>query len=159
MQIQTGETNPILRKKCPKVEVFDADLEKLVIDMEETMLTPDPKTGIRGIGLAAPQVGIDARVVLITQGLESRRPKVISMVNPEIIEFSKETVVMEEGCLSLPEVFEKLARPRKIKVRWQNLKGNVCERKFEGWEAREIQHEVDHLDGILFTDYLKKENK
>lgn len=156
LKIQTGEENPILRKVSVPIENFDDELKKLVLEMEETMLAPDPETGITGIGLAAPQVGVNLRVVLITQNVGTKKPmKILPMINPEIVDFSPVQSTMEEGCLSLPNIFEKVSRPAKVRVRWQTLEGNHAERKFDGWEAREIQHELDHLDGILFTDYLK----
>ncbi len=155
--IQTGETNAILRTKCEPVTLFDESLSAFIIEMQETMLAEDPKTGIKGVGLAGNQVGEGKRLLLITQNVGTKKEnKVLAMVNPEIIEHSKRTVVMEEGCLSLPGQFAKLSRPSKVKVRWQNMEGNWCEKKLEKWDARIFLHEYDHLEGILFTDYLKK---
>ncbi len=153
--IQTGNENPILRTKAKAVESFDGALESLVENMKETMLEEDPETQVTGIGLAANQIGVDARVILVTMNIKSRNnAKVLVMVNPEIVEVSKETVVMEEGCLSVPGKFGKVRRPAKVKVRWKNVKGAESEKRLEGWDARIFLHEFDHLEGRLFTDYL-----
>lgn len=157
LQIQTGTKNDLLRQVSDPVDTFDDALVTLVENMEETMHTPDPETGIAGVGIAAPQVGILKRIVLITLGLDTKKSqKTLVMINPEITDFSKDAIKMEEGCLSLPNVFEQLVRPTKIRARWQDLQGRWHEKKFGGWEAREIQHEVDHLDGVLFVDHLGK---
>ena len=154
--IQTGDQNPILRIKSKKVEIFDEKLEKILDEMIETMIEPDEKTGVKGIGLAANQVGINARIIIITFNIGTKKEyKIVEMINPEIIEISKDKIWMEEGCLSVPGVFDNVKRPKKIKVRWQNRKGNICEKKLDNWDARIFQHEYDHLEGILFTDYFK----
>ena len=156
MKVITGENNEILRKKCEKVTEFDENLAKFVSEMQETMLYEDPETGLVGVGLAANQVGVNKRIILITLGVGTKKAgKVLPMINPEILELSDEKVKMEEGCLSLPNVFGKVVRPAKVKVKWQNLAGNWCERKFDKWDARIFLHEFDHLEGIMFTDYLK----
>jgi peptide deformylase len=157
LDIQTGETNQILRTKCEPVTLFDESLKLFILEMEETMLAEDPKTGIRGVGLAGNQVGEGKRVLLITQNVGTRKKtKILAMVNPEIIKLSKKEVTMEEGCLSLPGQFAKISRPAKVKVKWQTVEGNWCEKKLDKWDARIFLHEYDHLEGILFTDYLKK---
>lgn len=161
LQIETGENNPLLRKVAAPVTAFDETLEKLVKAMAETMLAPDPETGVTGIGLAAPQVAVNQRVILITLNVGSKKElRVLPMINPEIVEYSPQETILEEGCLSLPGIFERISRPAKIRVRWQTLGGEWAEKRFGGWEAREIQHEVDHLEGILFIDppeVLKKQ--
>jgi peptide deformylase len=154
--IQTGDKNPILRTVTKLVSIFDDKLEILVEEMIETMTAPDKKTGVRGVGLAANQVGIDARILLLTLNVSTKKEhKIVPMINPEVRERSKHEIWMEEGCLSVPDVFFKVKRATKVKVRWQNLAGNWCERKFDKWDARIFLHELDHLDGKLFTDYLK----
>lgn len=155
LTIQTGESNPFLRKQSNPVTSFDEKLSQIITEMAETMLAPDAETKIVGIGLAANQVGIDARILLITLNVNTKKEhKIIPMINPEILEYSKETVTLEEGCLSLPGQFKKITRPAKVKAQWQNEKGNWCEKKFDKWDARVLQHEYDHLEGKLFTDYL-----
>jgi peptide deformylase len=130
---------------------------EFITQMEETMLSEDLNTGVKGVGLAGNQVGEGKRILLITQNVGTKKEtKVLAMVNPEIIEISKKEVFIEEGCLSLPGEFGKVSRPVKVRVKWQNMEGNWCEKKLEKWDARIFLHEYDHLEGILFTDYLKK---
>ena len=152
LPIITGD-QPILRTVCKPVTVFDDRLKKTVSDMVDTMLGEDSKKS-KGIGLAANQVNLDMRVMLVTFNVQSKKNhKIVPMVNPEMTWISESTNVMEEGCLSLPEVFGKVRRPAKVKPRWQTPDGNWCEKKLAGWDARIFQHELDHLDGKLFTDY------
>ncbi len=159
LEIQTNDNNPILRVICKKVDNFDIPLIKNIKEMAETMLAPDPETKVKGIGIAANQVGIDARIILITLNINTKKDhKILPLINPEIIEVSEKKVVMEEGCLSVPGKFAKISRPGKVKARWQNMQGKWCEKKFEKWDARIFLHEYDHLEGILFTDYLKKKS-
>ena len=154
LEIITGKDEKILRKVCEEVKVFDEKLEKLVSDMTDTMLG-DQNGNVTGIGLAAPQVGVDARVMLVTLNVNTKKDhRVVVMINPEITWQSENLVIMEEGCLSLPKVFGDVKRPQKIKARWQNVAGNWCERKFDGWDARILLHELDHLNGVLFIDKL-----
>ncbi|MCF7812061.1 peptide deformylase [Candidatus Gracilibacteria bacterium] len=154
--IVTGENQSILRTKCKPVEKFDEALEEIVREMTETMLAPQGKEKITGVGLAAPQVNIDARIILITLNVGTQKDhRILPMINPEILDLSEKKVLMEEGCLSLPGVFGKVSRPAKVQVRWQNLEGHWCEKKFDGWDARIFLHEYDHLEGILFIDYLQ----
>lgn len=154
-ELVTGADTPILRKVLEPVESFDEQLKKVLDEMQKTMLHPDPETGVSGVGLAANQVGLDMRVMLVMLNVGTKKDtKVIAMINPEIVKFSSAKVKMEEGCLSLPGEYSKVSRPAKVQVKWQNEKGNWCERKFDGWDARIIQHELDHLNGIMFIDYL-----
>ncbi len=135
--------DPILRKKAKKLEVFDENLNDILEEMIETMYLGD------GVGLAAPQVGLSLRIFVMDWG---EGP--LKVVNPEILEFSEEKVVDEEGCLSLPEIFEDVERSKWVKVRFQDEKGNIHERIFEDYPARIFQHEYDHLEGILFIDRI-----
>lgn len=156
MKIETGEQNKTLRTKCKEVKTFDESLQKIVEEMAQTMLEPTAE-GVKGVGLAANQVGLDIRVLLITLNMDKKKNhKILPMINPEIIELSPQKVEMEEGCLSLPNTYENVMRPAKVKVRWQNLEGTWCEKKLEKWDARIFLHEYDHLEGVLFTDYLPK---
>lgn len=139
--------DPVLRVRCPEVDTFDGDLEKLAEDMVETMYAAP------GVGLAAPQVGVEQRlaVVDITVGEESNTLHVL--VNPEIVTESG-TDTDEEGCLSIPDITEKVTRPGKIRVRAQGLDGQTLELEADGLLARVVCHEVDHLNGVLFVDHL-----
>ncbi|MGB9814181.1 MAG: peptide deformylase [Thermovenabulum sp.] len=133
----------VLRKKALEVTVFDNRLKMLIEDMVETMKKAN------GIGLAAPQVGILKRVVVIDIG-----EGLYTFVNPEIIEMSGEIIDIE-GCLSIPGVYGEVARPKKLKVKAQDEKGLSFEIEAEGLFARAICHEVDHLNGVLFIDKAK----
>jgi peptide deformylase len=156
MKIETGDQNKILRTVCKKVEVFDQNLKSIIGQMKTTMLSPSGENDITGVGLAANQVGINQRILLITCNISTKKAhKILPMINPEILELSEYQCLMEEGCLSVPKKFAKIRRPSKVKVRWQNVEGNFCEKKLEKWDARIFLHEYDHLEGRLFTDYLK----
>lgn len=146
LKIETGQENPILRKKSEIIREVTKKTMKLIKDMEKTMIEA------KGVGLAAPQVGVNLRLILIT--LDNK--KVMPLINPKIISFSEETAVDEEGCLSLPGMWGKVRRPREITVEFQGVKGQKMTMNFEEFEARELQHEIDHLDGVLFTDYLEE---
>ena len=148
--------NPVLRQKTHKVADFGPDFQKLVDDMIETMRAAS------GIGLAAPQVGQSLRMAVIEhlpdedeEGNElpdSRQLFVI--VNPEIFWKSREVVDGIEGCLSIPGHLGEVARPEAIRMRGQDRRGKKVRLKLEGWTARIFQHEIDHLDGVLFIDKL-----
>lgn len=126
------------------------ELRALADDMLETMYAAP------GIGLAAPQVGILQRLVVLdcVKG-ENEKPRPIVMFNPEIVSVSDETNVYEEGCLSLPEQFADVTRPSEVEVRWVDKDGNEQQDVFTGLWATCAQHEIDHLNGKLFIDYLK----
>lgn len=153
--LTVDKNSKFLHTKCEEVTVFDEKLQNIVDEMYETMTTPDPKSEIKGVGIAANQVGILQRIIIVTLNYETtKKYKIITMVNPKILEISKNNVVIEEGCLSLPDKYAKISRPAKVKVRWQNVDGNWCEKKLDKWDARIFLHEFDHLEGVLFTDYL-----
>ncbi len=142
--------DPRLKKVCDTVPDLSDELRTLAKDMLETMYDAP------GIGLAAPQVGVTKRlIVLDCVKDEDTAPQPLIMFNPEIIGKSDETNVYEEGCLSIPEQFAEVTRPKEVAVRWLDMDGNVQERDFDGLWATCVQHEVDHLNGILFIDHLK----
>ena len=152
LTLETGEQNSHLRSICKKVEKFDDALVKLVAEMEETMLEEDPETGIRGVGLAANQIGVEKRIMLISLNVGTKKDqKVVPMINPEVIAVSPQKVVMEEGCLSLPGVFGDVVRPARIHVRWQDLKGAWREKKFGQWDARVFLREINTRNPIRST--------
>ena len=144
------EPNEILRQKSSPVEKVDSDLQKLMDDMLETMYAAP------GIGLAAIQIGVPKRVIVmdLSRKHESKNP--MFFVNPEIITKSKNNSTYEEGCLSVPDQFAEIDRPDKCHVKYLNYHGKPEEIKAEGMLATCIQHEMDHLEGILFIDYLSK---
>ncbi|MEF9933682.1 MAG: peptide deformylase [Clostridium sp.] len=136
----------VLKKKCRKVEVFDKKLETLIEDMIDTMYEAE------GVGLAAPQIGVLKQVVVIDIGDENG---VYVLINPEIID-QKGSQIDDEGCLSIPGVFDKVERPNVVTVRFQNIKGDHYELTGEEFLARAICHEVDHLNGTLFVERVSK---
>jgi peptide deformylase len=140
--------DPVLRVRCRKVETFDAGLRKLAANMVETMHAAP------GVGLAAPQVGSDLRLAVVDISVGEDPAAVQVLVNPEVVRREGlETDV--EGCLSLPGINDKVDRPFAITVRAQTLEGESFELEAEDYLARAICHEIDHLDGILFTDHLR----
>ena len=147
------EPNKVLREKSLSVEKVDKDLQELMDDMLETMYAAP------GIGLAAIQVGIPKRVIVldITPKDEPRNP--MFFINPEIIDKSENNLTYEEGCLSVPGQFAEIDRPDKCYVKYLDYHGQPKEIKAEGMLATCIQHEIDHLEGILFIDYLSKLKK
>jgi len=139
----------VLTEKCQPVTKFDDALKILVDAMFETMAEAD------GVGLAAPQVGVNSRLFVIhIQGQEKR-----AYINPQIIETSIETDTAEEGCLSIPGVWHDVQRPARVTIQAQDTEGKVFTVKAEGLLARAIQHENDHLNGVLFIDRLDDEER
>ncbi len=141
--------DPVLRRKARKVTEFDGDLQKLIDDMVETLRVAP------GVGLAAPQVAVSSRVIVVEFGDEEDEtvePKLYAVVNPEIIKPSEEMVNGVEGCLSVPNLVGDVDRHGSIVVKGQNRHGKPMKIKASGWLARIFQHEIDHLEGVLFTD-------
>ena len=146
--------NPVLRRKAHKVTVFDRGLQELIDDMIETMRNAP------GVGLAAPQVGESIRLIVVEYGEEKegkeQPKKLFAVVNPEIITASEEKVIGVEACLSIPGLAGEVERHQQIVVKGLNRFGKPTRIKVEGWFARIFQHEIDHLDGVLFTDRAEK---
>ena len=162
--------DPRLKTVSTPVEIFDEDLKTLVADMFETMYAA------HGIGLAAIQVGVPSRVLVIDLQPEDedaepeectehgghshthrplkKEPRIF--VNPEILDPADELNTYQEGCLSVPEIYADVERPKTCRVRWQDLEGNVHEEEMDGLMAVCIQHEKDHLEGVLFIDHLSR---
>ena len=147
------EPDPILRKKSESLEKVDDEVRKLLDDMLETMYAAP------GIGLAAVQVGILKRIIVIDISKDKEKKTPLFLVNPEIISRSKKTSVYEEGCLSLPGHFAEIERPAECQVKFIDYDGKEKELVADGLLATCIQHEVDHLNGVLFIDYLSKLKK
>ena len=157
--------DPILKRRANPVETVDDEVRALLADMLETMYDA------LGIGLAAPQVGVSRRLVVLDvaerraaeEGDESAEaeeapvePRPMKLVNPEIVWTSEETSVYEEGCLSIPEYYEDVERPAAVRVRYQDETGEVHEIEADGLLATCLQHEIDHLDGVLFLDHISR---
>jgi peptide deformylase len=135
--------DPILQRPTEPVTAFDDELRTLVDDMFESMYVA------HGIGLAAPQIGVPKRLTVIDLSFQKNPEEKIALINPEVV--TKEgKIYEEEGCLSLPDIREKVARAAKVKIRAQDLEGNWFERDADDLLARAFQHEIDHLDGVLF---------
>jgi peptide deformylase len=135
--------DPVLERPSEPVTEFDDELRKLVDDMFESMYAA------KGIGLAAPQIGISRRLTVIDLSFQKNPEEKIVLINPEIT-FREGKQYEEEGCLSLPEIREKVSRAAKVKVKAQDVKGEWFELNGEELLARAFQHEIDHLDGVLF---------
>ena len=147
------EPNEILRKKSLLVDQVDGDIQKLMDDMLETMyLAP-------GIGLAAIQVGGPKRVIVLDIARKDEPKNPMYFINPEIITKSKDSLAYEEGCLSVPGQFAEITRSSNCYIKYLDYYGQPQELKTEGLLATCIQHEIDHLEGILFIDYLSKLKK
>jgi len=140
--------DPRLKKKSKPIVTVDAEVRQLMDDMLETMYAAP------GIGLAAPQVGVLKRVIVLDIEREDVKTGPLCMANPEIVEASDEDAVYEEGCLSLPEHYSEVVRPAKVTVRYRDRDNAEQQMVCEGLLATCVQHEIDHLDGILFVDHI-----
>ena len=147
------EPDPILREKSKTLETVDNELRTLLDDMLETMYAAP------GIGLAAVQVGILKRLIVIDISKDEEKKNPLFLINPEIVLRSKKTSIYEEGCLSLPGHFAEIERPAECKVKYLDYNGKEKEITAKGLLSTCIQHEIDHLDGVLFIDYLSKLKK
>ena len=142
--------HPVLKQVSATVETVDDDLRALMDDMLETMYAAP------GIGLAAVQIGVPKRVIVMDLAREGEEPQPRYFVNPEILWASEETAPYEEGCLSVPEIYDEVERPSQVKLRYLNYQGEHIEEDAEGLFAVCIQHEMDHLEGVLFIDHLSR---
>jgi peptide deformylase len=144
---------PVLREPAHKVRAFNSDLQALIDDMVETMRDAP------GVGLAAPQVGVSQRVIVVEYAEESPEPeappkpkKLYTLVNPEIVRHSDETIVGNEACLSIPGYFGEVERFQWVTVKGLNRRGQPTRLKVKDWLARIFQHEIDHINGVLYID-------
>lgn len=140
--------HPKLKTKAEPVAAVDDDLRRLMDEMLATMYAAP------GIGLAAPQIGVMKRVVVLDVADKESPPAPLCLVNPEIVARGEDKVVAEEGCLSLPEIYAEVERHQRVFVRFTDRQGEVREMDADGLLARCVQHELDHLDGVLFVDHL-----
>lgn len=137
---------PVLRKKCLKVGKIDKKIKKLIVALAQTM---EKKAGV---GLAAPQIGVSKRIIVVKARFEGRQ--ILVLINPKILKKSRQTETAEEGCLSFPGIFLKIKRAKEVVVEGLDIKGKKLRLKAKGLLSRALQHEIDHLDGILFFDRL-----
>ena len=140
--------DPRLKIKARPVPAVDAEIRQLMDDMLETMYAAI------GVGLAGPQVGRSSRVIVLDVAREGEKPKPLKLANPEIIWRSSELTTGNEGCLSLPEHYAEVTRPEKIRLRYLDYQNEIREMEASGLLATCLQHEIDHLDGVLFVDHL-----
>jgi len=145
LKIQTGQDNPVLREKAKKVNEISAEIKRLILDMKEIV-----ESGPNDIGLAAPQVNKSLCIIVVQP---DKNEKAMALINPEIKKFSTKKEIMPEGCLSLPNIIVPVERPFKITARAVDTEGRKIKIRAEGLLARVIQHEVDHLNGILIVDH------
>ncbi|MBD3270049.1 peptide deformylase [Candidatus Peregrinibacteria bacterium] len=150
LKIETGTENKVLRDLSQPVKKVDKNIIKFVTDMEDTMMKSN------GVGIAAPQVGMNIRIIVVTLNVDTKQAVNVGMINPEIIYRSELMEIGEEGCLSLPEIFDNVRRHKEITVKFIDLKGREQFLKLADFNARVVQHEIDHLDGVLFTDKIEK---
>ncbi len=148
LKIETGINNKILRAISKPVKGINKELQKLLKEMEYTL------DNSNAVGLAAPQVGQNIRVLLAKFNHTTDNAINISMINPEIVWASEEMDIEEEGCLSIPNYFNKVARHSEVTIKFQNIKNREQMLKLSGFNGRVVQHEIDHLDGILFIDKI-----
>jgi peptide deformylase len=139
--------DPRLKKVCEPITEITTELRQLAADMLETMYDAP------GVGLAAPQVGVTKRLIVM-DCIKDGPPEPLALLNPKVVWASEDQTIYEEGCLSIPDIYNDITRPMAVKVRWMDLDGQEQERQFEGLWATCVQHEIDHLDGKLFIDYL-----
>lgn len=152
--------DPVLRRKARPVSGFDKDLQTLIDDMIETMRQAP------GVGLAATQIGISQRLIVVEYAdppeedeqpdAKAAKPRLYVMANPEIVKTSEETVIGVEGCLSVPNLVGEVERFSMVQVKGQNRHGQPMKVKAEGWLARIFQHEIDHVNGVVFPDRATK---
>ena len=141
--------HPVLRQKANKLKSISKDDIKIANQMMEAMIKAP------GVGLAANQIGILKQIVTINfENKKSNKQTNYILFNPSIIQYSDETVVMEEGCLSLPEQYADVERPKEIVLEYMDQNEKIIKKQVDGYEARILQHEIDHLSGKLFVDYL-----
>jgi peptide deformylase len=140
--------DPRLKLIAKPVASVDAEVRRLMDDMLETMYAAP------GIGLAAPQVGVTRRVLVVDVAREGESPQPLRIANPEILWRSEEMATYNEGCLSLPEHYADVERPARIKLRYLDYENEIREVEMEGLLATCVQHEMDHLDGVLFVDHI-----
>lgn len=151
--------DPVLRKKCEPVEESTDELQQLIDDMFETMYNA------QGVGLAAPQIGETIRLFvmdadpMIEEDDEETELGKLTLINPEIVSTGDDEIELEEGCLSIPEVRSPISRPDTITVRYRDREFNQQTMTVSGWVSRVIQHETDHLDGVLFLEYISSFKK
>ncbi|MFA6521539.1 MAG: peptide deformylase [Candidatus Gracilibacteria bacterium] len=151
LNILTGVDNETLRKKSKPIKKANKEIKKLAVDMMDTMMIGD------GLGLAAPQIGVNLRMIVVRMNFQTKNEMIVPMINPEILKVSEKMVCAEEGCLSIPKKFVPVKRAAEITVKYRNLHFEEHVLNLHSMNARVIQHEIDHLDGILMVDRMESD--
>ncbi|OUX42202.1 peptide deformylase [bacterium TMED277] len=141
--------DPRLLKQSVKIKNIDTEVKTIAEDLVDTMYSAE------GVGLAAPQIGINKRIFVMDCNDGQEKREYVIVINPEVISSSEELKTYKEGCLSIPEITEEVVRPEKVQVNYEDLSGKLKTEKLDGLWATCFQHELDHLNGKLFIDYLK----
>tara|TARA_X000001036_G_scaffold317937_1_gene296343 strand:- start:456 stop:965 length:510 start_codon:yes stop_codon:yes gene_type:complete len=141
--------DPRLLKQSVKIKKIDTEVKTIAEDLVDTMYSAE------GVGLAAPQIGINKRIFVMDCNDGQEKREYVIVINPEVISSSEELKTYKEGCLSIPEITEEVVRPEKVQVNYEDLSGKLKTEKLDGLWATCFQHELDHLNGKLFIDYLK----
>ena len=141
--------DPVLRMVCEPVTVFDGRLRDLTDEMFQVMYDAP------GRGLAAPQIGVVERVFVMDEGWKDGQPEPQVFINPQVVAASSELTSQDEGCLSIPGRIVQVTRPAEVSLRWQDLDGSPMSGSFTGFGAACVQHEIDHLDGVLCIDHVR----
>jgi peptide deformylase len=151
----TRYPEPVLRKVAEPVQAFDADLADTVGAMFELMYRS------KGVGLAAPQVGLRKRLLVLDPSGDAQDPASapLLLINPVVLELAGPVTTYEEGCLSFPGIFAEVRRPERCRIRAYTLQGEVFEAEYEGFTSRVVQHEYDHLEGVLLVDRMSVADK
>ena len=142
--------DPRLLKQSVKIKKIDTEVKTIAEDLVDTMYSAE------GVGLAAPQIGINKRIFVMDCNDGQEKREYVIVINPEVISSSEELKTYKEGCLSIPEITEEVVRPEKVQVNYEDLSGKLKTEKLEGLWATCFQHELDHLNGILFVDHLSR---
>ena len=149
LDIVKGKDNPVLRTVCNPVEEFDKDLKNIIRDMKDTLKKA------KGLGIAAPQVGLDIRAFIFITDYGTRQQVVREAINPEVIFASEQQALGEEGCLSLPGKFGNVYRPNEVIVSFYDATGEKHQMRLVDLDARVFLHELDHINGVLFLDRME----
>lgn len=144
--------DPILRQKAKRIKTVDNSIKKLAIDMRDTLIKAN------GVGLAAPQVGVSLRLIIIRIPQDEEKTDEYFLINPEVVRRSGERIV-KEGCLSIPGYIGEIKRSEKLRIKGTDISGREQKLQAEGLLAEALEHEIDHLNGVLYVDYLESQDK
>jgi peptide deformylase len=144
--------DPILRQRAKRIKKFDKSIQKLISDMRETLIAAN------GVGLAAPQVGVSLRLIVISITVKDQENEEYCIINPEVVRRTGERMV-REGCLSIPDYIGEIKRSEQVRVKGLDASGKELRLRAEGLLAQALEHEIDHLNGVLYVDHLESQDK